>query len=243
MNKLSPEEITHRIKLLLEDKEWQMLHMKFVIGGVLSENQFWVPRKKLLHNTKTKQQVGFKSDMCFKVKLSYDTQSNEVTFNMTVEMTDNEFLTKYSNAQDIQSNNNNNIAAIAAEVAEDEYLEVFLKQDAILASETRKKIRKVDPTLNMEADERDDFTNFHRKDVVEAQYELFKRSFLQDINRHSEVVLEGGIVDVEKVDTIRSIAEVLSRSKCVERVYMITRIDEMEDLQAPRHPQVAPLCI
>ncbi|CAI9280009.1 unnamed protein product [Lactuca saligna] len=38
-------------------------------------------------------------------------------------------------------------------------LAVFLRQDAILATETKHKIRKVDPTLDMEAAEGDNYTH------------------------------------------------------------------------------------
>ncbi|KVH99257.1 BSD-like protein [Cynara cardunculus var. scolymus] len=284
---LSSAEMERRIKLLQEDSELQKLHKQFVIGGVLSETEFWATRKKLLDvsaSRKAKQRVGLKSDMIFNVKPSSDGQSNRVTFNLTPEMihqifaekpavrqaylnfvpnkmTEKDFWTKYWRAQYLHSTKN--IVAAAAEAAEDEELAVFLKQDAILASETRQKIRKVDPTLDMEADEGDDYTHIpghglateSTKDEMEAQYEPYKRSFLQDINRHAAVVLEGRTVDVETGDT-RSVAEALASSKRIElakeasdgnvyqeRLDRITRMAEIEDLQAPRDPPVAPLCI
>ncbi|KAJ9568053.1 hypothetical protein OSB04_004019 [Centaurea solstitialis] len=284
---LSSAEMERRIKLLQEDSELQKLHKQFVIGGVLSETEFWATRKKLLDvnaSRKAKQRVGLKSDMIFNVKPSSDGQSNRVTFNLTPEMihqifaekpavrqaylnfvpnkmTEKDFWTKYWRAQYLHSTKN--IVAAAAEAAEDEELAVFLKQDAILASETRQKIRKVDPTLDMEADEGDDYTHIPghglaietTKDEMEAQYEPYKRSFLQDINRHAAVVLEGRTVDVETGDT-RSVAEALASSKRIElakeasdgnvhqeRLDRITRMAEIEDLQAPRDPPVAPLCI
>lgn len=284
---LSSAEMERRIKLLQEDSELQKLHKQFVIGGVLSETEFWATRKKLLDvnaSRKAKQRVGLKSDMIFNVKPSSDGQSNRVTFNLTPEMihqifaekpavrqaylnfvpnkmTEKDFWTKYWRAQYLHSTKN--IVAAAAEAAEDEELAVFLKQDAILASEIRQKIRKVDPTLDMEADEGDDYTHIPghglatevSKDEMEAQYEPYKRSFLQDINRHAAVVLEGRTVDVETGDT-RSVAEALASSKRIElakeasdgtvhqeRLDRITRMAEIEDLQAPRDPPVAPLCI
>lgn len=284
---LSSAEMDRRIKLLQEDSELQKLHKQFVMGKVLSETEFWATRKKLLDansSRRAKQRVGLKSDMTFNVKPASDGQSNRVTFNLTPEMihqifaekpavrqaylnfvprkmTEKEFWTKYWKAQFIHSNKN--IVAAAAEAAEDEDLAVFLKQDAILANEARHKIRKVDPTLDMEADEGDDYTHIpghglateSSKDELEAQYEPFKRSFLQDINRHAAVVLEGRTVDVETVDT-RSVAEALASSKSVElakeasdgnvhqeRLDRITRMTEIEDLQTPRDPPVAPLCI
>lgn len=286
---LSSAEMERRIKLLQEDSELQKLHKQFVMGGVLSETEFWATRKKLLDvNTsrKVKQRVGLKSDMIFNVKPSSDGQSNRVTFNLTPEMihqifaekpavrqaylnfvpnkmSEKDFWTKYWRAQYLHSTKN--IVAAAAEAAEDEELAVFLRQDAILASESRQKIRKVDPTLDMEADEGDDYTHIpghglateSGKDELEAQYEPFRRSFLQDINRHAAVVLEGRTIDVETGDT-RSVAEALATSKRVElakegssennnvhqeRLDRITRMAEIEDLQAPRDPPVAPLSI
>lgn len=115
----------------------------------------------------------------------------------------------------------------------------------------------------MEADEGDDYTHIpghglaveNTKDELEAQYEPFKRSFMQDINRHAAVVLEGRTIDVETADT-RTVAEALASSKRVElakeasngnvqqeRLDRISRMSEIEDLQAPREPPVAPLCI
>nr|KAJ0186218.1 hypothetical protein LSAT_V11C900468130 [Lactuca sativa] len=290
---LSSAEMERRIKLLQEDSELQKLHKQFVIRGVLSETEFWATRKKLLdvNNTsssrKAKQKVGLKSDMIFNVKPSSDGQSNKVTFNLTPEMihqifaekpavrqaylnfvpnkmTEKDFWTKYWRAQYLHSTRN--IVAAAAEAAEDEELAVFLRQDAILASEIKHKIRKVDPTLDMEADEGDDYTHIpghglateSGNDELEAQYEPFKRSFLQDINRHAAVVLEGRTVDFETEGDTRSVAQAIATCKRVElakeassdgnlvhqeRLDRITRMAEIEDLQAPRDPPVAPLSI
>ncbi|KAI7734797.1 hypothetical protein M8C21_005463 [Ambrosia artemisiifolia] len=283
---LSSAEMMRRMKLLQEDSVLQKFHKQFVSGDVLSETEFWATRKKLLDanaSIKSKQMVGLKGEMIYNVKPSSDGQSNRVTFNLTPEMiyqifaekpavrqayldsvpnkmTEKEFWTKYWRAQYLHSTKN--IVAAAAEAAEDEELAVFLKQDDILASETRHKIRKVDPTLDMEADEGDDYThipghglaNENSKDELEAQYEPLKRSFLQDVNRHAAVVLEGRTIDVEAGDT-RSVAEALARSKLKlakeasdgnahpEWLERITRMAEIEDLQAPRDPPVAPLCI
>ncbi|KAL4566938.1 hypothetical protein LXL04_031064 [Taraxacum kok-saghyz] len=282
---LSSAEMDRRIKLLQEDSELQKLHKQFVMGSVLSETEFWATRKKLLDvkdSRKAKQRVGLKSDMIFNVKPSSDGQSNRVTFNLTPEMihqifaekpavrqaylsfvpnkmTEKDFWTKYWRAQYLHSTRN--IVAAAAEAAEDEELAVFLKQDPILATEIRHKIRKVDPTLDMEADEGDDYTHIpghglgteSSKDELEAQYEPFKRSFLQDINRHAAVVLEGTSVDVETAGDTRCVAEALAASKRVELAKEASdinahqgrssRMAEIEDLQAPHDPPLAPLSI
>ncbi|KAK2982292.1 hypothetical protein RJ640_004937, partial [Escallonia rubra] len=284
---LSTAEMERRIKLLQEDSELQKLHKQFVIGDILSETEFWATRMKLLDDKasrKPKQRVGLKSDMIFNVKPSSDGQSNRVTFNLTpeiihqifaekpavrqaylnfvpIKMTEKDFWTKYWRAEYLHSTKN--IVAAAAEAAEDEELAVFLKQDDILVNEARRKIRRVDPTLDMEADEGDDYTHLPdhglprdgSKDVMDSQYEQYRRSFLQDLNRHAAVVLEGRAIDVELGDT-RSVAEALARSKQVElaneasdgnvnqeRLDRISRMAEIEDLQAPRDHPVAPLSI
>ncbi|KAK1399171.1 putative RNA polymerase II transcription factor B subunit 1-1 [Heracleum sosnowskyi] len=284
---LSTAEMDRRIKLLQVDSELQKLHKEFVMGGVLTEAEFWATRKKLLDDkisSKSKQRVGLKSDMIFNVKPSSDGQSNRVKYSLTPEiihqifaekpavrraylnlvpkkMTEKDFWGKYWRAEYLHSTKN--IVAAAAEAAEDEELAVFLKQDDILANEARRKIRRVDPTLDMEADEGDDYTHLPdhglsrdvSKDLTDSQYDLYKRSFLQDLNRHAAVVLEGRSVDVELGDT-RSVAEALTRLKQVEsakeasnthmeqgRSDLISRMAELEDLQGPRDHPVAPLSI
>jgi transcription initiation factor TFIIH subunit 1 len=72
-------------------------------------------------------------------------------------MTEKDFWTKYFRAEYLYSTKNTAVAA--AEAAEDEELAVFLKPDEILAQEARQKMRRVDPTLDMDADEGDDYTH------------------------------------------------------------------------------------
>ncbi|CAK9152209.1 unnamed protein product [Ilex paraguariensis] len=160
---LSHAEMERRIRLLQEDSELQKLHKQLVIGGVLSEAEFWATRKKLLDENasrKSKQQVGLRNDM-FHVKPSSDGSSNKVTFNLTPEiihqifaekpavrqtflnfvpskMTEKEFWTKYSRAEYLHSTKN--VVVAAAEAAEDDELAVFLKQDDMAASEARRKV-------------------------------------------------------------------------------------------------------
>ncbi|KAI5674639.1 hypothetical protein M9H77_15003 [Catharanthus roseus] len=283
---LSTAEMEWRIKLLQENSDLQKLHKDFVIQGILSEAEFWATRKKLLEQNGTrrpKQRVALKNDMLSTKPLS-DGQSNRVTFNFTSEiihqifaekpavrqaylkfvpnkMTEKEFWTKYSRAEYLHSTRN--VVAAAAEAAEDEELAVFLKQDDMLANEARRKIRRVDPTLDMEADEGDDYIHIQdhglsrgdSKDVLEPQYEPYRRSFSQNLNQHGAVVLQGRIIDVELGDT-RTVAEALTRKKQAElakelsdvslekeRLERTSRMAEIEDLQAPRDPPVAPLSI
>ncbi|KAL3355685.1 hypothetical protein AABB24_016722 [Solanum stoloniferum] len=283
---LSATEMGRRIKLLQENSELQKLHRQLVIGGILSEAEFWAAKKKLLEqseNKKPKQRVALKNDM-WSVKPLSDGQTNRVTFNLTPEvihqifaekpavrqaylkfvpgkMSEKEFWTKYSRAEYLHSTKN--IVAAAAEAAEDEELAVFLKQDDMLVSEARRKIRRVDPTLDMEADEGDDYMHLpdhglpqgETKEILEPQYEPFKRSFSQYLNQHAAVVLRGRLIDVELGDT-RSVAEAFTRTYQAEqatevsdenayreRVKKVSRVAEIEDLQGPRDPPVALLSI
>ncbi|KAH7843608.1 hypothetical protein Vadar_018747 [Vaccinium darrowii] len=284
---LSTKEMERRIKLLQEDSELQKLHKQFVLGGVLTEAEFWATRKKLLDgdiSRVTRQRAGFKSAMLADVKPSADGRSNRVTFNLTPEiihqifaekpavhraflkfvpnkMTEKDFWTKYCRAEYLHSTKN--AVAAAAEAAEDEELAVFLKHDDVWATEARHKIRRVDPTLDMEADEGDDYIHLPdhgmsrdgSNDAIDSQYEEYRRSLSQVLNRHGAVVLEGRSIDVELGDT-RSVAEALARSKQVElangasdgivnqeRLERISQLAEIEDLQAPRDPPLAPLFI
>ncbi|KAH9804450.1 General transcription and DNA repair factor IIH subunit TFB1-1 [Citrus sinensis] len=209
-------------------------------------------------------------------------QTNKVTFSLTPEiilqifaekpavhraflnfvpnkMTEMEFWTKYCRAEYLSRTKNYH--AVVAEAAEDEELAVFLKEDDILANEVRKKIRRVDPTLDMEADEGDDYTHLPdhgifrdgTKESNELQSEHYRRTLLQDLNRHAAVVLEGRTIDVEREDSTRALAEALARSKRgnegadnnanEERLDRTPRVAEIEDLQAPHCLPLAPLSI
>ncbi|CAN7122903.1 unnamed protein product [Brassica rapa subsp. narinosa] len=284
---LSIADLELRFKVLRENIELQRLHKEFVETKVLTEDEFWATRKKLLGKDsirKSKQQVGLKSMMVSGIKPSTDGRTNRVTFNLTSEiifqifaekpavrqafinyvpskMTEKDFWTKYFRAEYLYSTKNTAVAA--AEAAEDEELAVFLKPDEILAQEARQKIRRVDPTLDMEADQGDDYTHLMdhgiqrdgTMDVVEPQNGQFRRSLLQDLNRHAAVVLEGRNIDVDSENT-RSVAEALARVKQVskadgettkdanqERLARMSRLAEMEDLQAPQNFPLAPLSI
>ncbi|OMO77394.1 hypothetical protein COLO4_25217 [Corchorus olitorius] len=283
---LSAADLELRIKLLREDSELQKLHKQFVLSGVLTEAEFWATRKKLLDreaSKKTKQRLGFKSAM--PDNKSTDGRTNKVTFSLTPEiilqifaekpavhrafltyvpkkMAEKDFWTKYFKAEYIHSTRNSHAAA--AEAAEDEELAVFLKQDDIVASEARQKIRRVDPTLDMEADEGDDYTHLPDHGIfrdgikempTDSPYEQYRRSIPKEINRHAAVVLEGRVVDVELEDT-KAVAEALARSKqesstkgeangdtSLDRLHRVSRMTEIEDLQGPNHLPLAPLSI
>ncbi|KAL6145173.1 hypothetical protein ACLB2K_055861 [Fragaria x ananassa] len=277
----STAELELRIKLMQEDGELQKLHKQFVGSGVLTESEFWATRKRLLYGDsrkKSKQRVGFKSSMILDIKPVTDGRMNKVTFNLTDEikyqifalkpavhqafinlvpskMTEKDFWNKYFRAEYLHSTKN--VVAAAAEAAEDEELAIFLKEDEILAKETRQKIQQVDPILDMEADQGDDYTHIPdhgifrdgNKDITEQQNEQYSRSLSQDLNRQGTVVLQGRNLDVDPEDP-RSIAEVLMRSRqdpsdsaVHERLDRITWMTEIDDLQESHDHPVAPLCI
>uniref|UniRef100_A0A0D9WW92 BSD domain-containing protein n=1 Tax=Leersia perrieri TaxID=77586 RepID=A0A0D9WW92_9ORYZ len=283
---LSPEEILRRVKLLQEDSELQKLHRKLVKGNILQEEEFWATRKNILDdetNKVSKQRPGFKSAMLADVRPSADGRTNKVTFSLTTEiihqifaekpavhrayldfvpkkMSEKDFWTKYFRAEYLLRTKNT--VAAAAEAAEDEELAIFLKNDDILAKEARLKIKRVDPTLDMEADAGDDYIHLPdhgiirdgSKETIDNDGELARRTLSQDLNRHAAVVLEGRSSDVELTDT-KTVAEALARSKKEpppssisddtnhERLVKVARMTEIEDLQAPQTLPYAPLCI
>ncbi|KAJ0103526.1 hypothetical protein Patl1_03728 [Pistacia atlantica] len=267
---LSAAEMQLRIKLLQEDSELQKLHQQFVGGNILTEAEFWATRKKLLNkdsSMKSKQRVGFKSVMISDIRPLTDGRIfaekpavHRAYLNFVPKkMTEMEFWTKYCRAEYL--NRTKNVHAVAAEAAEDEELAVFLKEDDILAREVRKKIRRVDPTLDIEADEGDDYTHLPdhgilrdgSKEVNESQNEFYRRTLLQDLNRHAAVVLEGRTVDVEREDNTKAVAEALAHSKQgkqgadgnenEDRLERIARVPPIEDLQPPDSLPLAPLSI
>lgn len=283
---LSPMEMEHRIKLLRDDSELQRMHKQFVMTGILTESEFWATRKNLLDDAAikvSKQRTGFKSSMLADIRPLTDGRTNKVTFSLTPEiihqifaekpavhrafldlvpnkMSEKNFWTKYCRAEYLHRTNNS--MAAAAEAAEDEELAVFLKHDDILADEIRHKIRRVDPTLDMDADQADGYIHLldhgilrdGRKEIIDVENELSKRTLSQDLNRHAAVVLEGRTLDVELGDT-RAVAEALARSKKgssvetfdknenQERLEKACRMTEIEDLQGPHRLPYAPLFI
>ncbi|KAL2994785.1 hypothetical protein AAZX31_10G182500 [Glycine max] len=278
---LSPAEMALRIKLLQEDSKLQRLHKELVASGKLTESEFWATKKKLLdqdESRKLKQRIGFKNSLIFDTKPMSDGRINQVKFQLTPEikyqifalkpavhqaflnfvpskMNEVDFWNKYFKAEYLHSTKN--AVAAAAEAAEDEDLAVFLKDDEILEIEARKKVRRVDPTLDMEADQGDDYTHLPdhgifrdgSKDISEAQNSLYKRTLLQDLNRQGAVVLEGKTLDME-MEHPRTVAEILARRKqeCdgvvdEERRNRISKMTPIEDLQAQDNHPYAPLCI
>ncbi|XP_073000617.1 general transcription and DNA repair factor IIH subunit TFB1-1-like isoform X2 [Typha latifolia] len=256
---LSVTEMERRMKLLREDRIYSMM--------ILIKHQSSGQGSKVLCLQMSGQQL----------------MTNKVTFSLTPEiihqifaekpavhraflnlvptkMTEKDFWTKYCRAEYLHRTKNS--VAAAAEAAEDEELAVFLMHDDILANEARNKIRRVDPTLDMEADVGDDYIHLPdhgilrdgSKEIVDTENEIAKRTLSQDINRHAAVVLEGRALDVELGDT-RTVAEALARSKQessaeisdengnLERQIRVSRMTEIEDLQDPINFPYAPLLI
>ncbi|KAL5725238.1 hypothetical protein ACHQM5_008402 [Ranunculus cassubicifolius] len=284
---LSTAEMELRMKLLQENSELQKLHKQLVISGVLTEAEFWATRKQLLavNARKTpKQVVGFKSAMIADVRPVTDGRTNRVTFNLTPEiihqifaekpavhkaylnfvpkkMDEKVFWQKYCRAEYLHKTRN--AAAAAAEAAEDEELAVFLKHDKFAANEARRKLRRVDPTLDMEADVGDDYMHLPdhgilrdgTKENLDTEYNEYKRTLQQNLNRHAAVVLDGRSSDVPLGDT-QTVAQALSRSKQAElatepseetarlaRSQRVSRMAEIDDLQDTNNLPFAPLYI
>uniref|UniRef100_A0A0D9X6V3 Uncharacterized protein n=1 Tax=Leersia perrieri TaxID=77586 RepID=A0A0D9X6V3_9ORYZ len=196
---LSPEEILRRVKLLQEDRSsW--------LENILDDEA----------NKVSKQRPGFKSAMLADVRPSADGRTNKVTFSLTTEIIHQIFAEKPAVHRAIK-----NTVAAAAEAAEDEELAIFLKNDDILAKEARLKIKRVDPTLDMEADAGDDYIHL-------PDHGIIRDGSKEKIDND----------DVELTDT-KTMAEALARSKKVK----VARMTEIEDLQAPQTLPYAPLCI
>lgn len=282
---LSSTEMEFRFNLLREDSELQRLHKQFVMSGILTESEFWSTRKNLLDDSAiklSKQRRGFKSAMA-DIRPLTDGRTNKVTFSLTTEiihqifaekpavhrafldyvpskMSEMDFWTKYCRAEYLHRTKN--YMAAAAEAAEDEELALFLKHDDILADEVRHKLKRVDPTLDLESDQADDYIHLPDhgilrdgiKETLDNDNEFSKRTLAQDLNRHAAVVLEGRTLDVELGDT-RTVAEALARSKKgssfeavsknenQERIEKASRMIEIEDLQSPQPLPYARLCI
>ncbi|RLM60311.1 hypothetical protein C2845_PM14G02850 [Panicum miliaceum] len=242
LEQLSAAEMERRLKLLRENRELQKLHMKFVIGKVLQESEFWATRKNLLDDEAkkaSKQRPGFKSAM-LDVR-PFAVRTNKVIFRPTTEIihqifmeksavhqafldfvpekiSEEDFWSKYFDAEKLRGKIT--AAAAAAVAAEDEVLAVFLKSDDILANEAKFKIKQVDPTLNMEADAGDYYNHLldHRilrdgsKQTVDTDSELAIRTLSQDLNQHAAAVLEGRSQGVKLTDR-KTVAEALARLK------------------------------
>ncbi|KAL3682676.1 hypothetical protein R1sor_000698 [Riccia sorocarpa] len=288
-NQFDRAEMERRLKLLQTDSELQKLHSELVIGErILSEDEFWAARKHMLEEDSSRggrQKTGLKTAMLADVRPITDGRTNKVTFNLTPEiiqqiftekpavhraflqnvptkMSEVEFWTKYCRAEYLYRTKNQ--AAAAAEAADDEDLAVFTREDDIIQNEARKKIKRVDPTLDIAADMADDYTHLPGRGIYrdgnkeEAEYVGGKsRSIMNDINRHAAVVLEGRPLDglsVTGADTaavaqalaIAQQAQVDSEKPEELEVRRLERLRDMtlnDDLQGPQEAPHVPLTI
>ncbi|BBN17383.1 transcription initiation factor TFIIH subunit 1 [Marchantia polymorpha subsp. ruderalis] len=281
-------EMERRLKLLQTDSELQKLHSQLVMGQVLSEAEFWSARKHMLDEDPTrgpKQKTGLKTAMLADVRPLTDGRTNKVTFNLTPEiihqiftekpavhrafllnvptkMSDVDFWTKYCRAEYLYRTKNQ--AAAAAEAADDEDLAVFTAEDDIIQSEARRKIRKVDPSLDMAADVGDDYTHLPghgiyrdgTKEDVEYNTGAKVRSIMNDINRHAAVVLEGrpldGLSGAEDTATVAHALALAQQAQAVsekaedaeqKRLERLRSMTVNEDLMGPQEAPHVPLCI
>ncbi|KAI3849504.1 hypothetical protein MKX03_021490 [Papaver bracteatum] len=229
------------------EKSATTLHKQFVIGGVLVESEFWATRKRSLSVDVSKMS---------KQPLT-NGRTNKVIFSPTLEiiqqifvgkpavrqaflkfvpskMTENDFWTKYCRAEFLHRIKNAELAA-------------FLKQDAILASEARQRIRRVDPTLDMEADEGDDYIHlpdhgiFHdrSKEFIDSEYEQYKRTLAQDVKDMQQTVAEA-LAKSKKADLAAQISDEKANYNCSK---CASRMAAIEDLQTPHNLPFAPLLI
>lgn len=283
---LDPAEMQRRQQLLQSDSHLRRLHHELVISGILKEEDFWATRKELLEgeaSTKKRQRTGIASAMLADVRPVTDGRTNTVTFNLTPEiiaqifaekpavlraflhcvpakMKEKDFWTKYCRAE--YQFTTKNSAAAAAEAADDEDLAIFVNEDTKLTEETRQKIHRVDPTVNMAADDADDYTTTGCHGILrdggkemhdsDANLRPTSRTIFKDINRHAAVVLQGRILDVENADA-RTVATALAAREASQeaidpdeqrkREEKLKQATELNDLQEPTAPAVVPLCI
>ncbi|KAM0882808.1 hypothetical protein ACQ4PT_032052 [Festuca glaucescens] len=260
-------EMEQRMKLLREDSELRKLHKKFVVSSILQESEFWAIRKNLLDdeaNKALKQKPGVKNVMVADVRPSADGQIFAEKPAMHRAFLDyvpkKDFWTKYCRAEYLLRSKSTLRAK--AEAAGDEELAMFLKNDDILAKEAKLKIKRFDPTFDMEVDAGDDYIHLPdhgilcdgTKETADTDIELARRTLSQDLNRHAAVVLEGRSTDIKSADT-KTVAEALARSRkerpfssvaddaSHERLVKMARMTEIEDLQVPRSIPYAPLRI
>lgn len=160
---------------------------------------------------KRKQQVGLTSSLIsHRINPVTDGLTNKVSFKLTPEIihqifaekpavcqafltnvphkiSEKDFWAKFCRAEYLLCTKNVQVAA--AEAADDEELAIFFKQDDILTNEALNKIRKVDATIDLYADQADHGRTRDGNTEYYDHTDLYKRNILQEINRHGAVVL------------------------------------------------------
>uniref|UniRef100_A0A7N2LAT8 BSD domain-containing protein n=1 Tax=Quercus lobata TaxID=97700 RepID=A0A7N2LAT8_QUELO len=210
--------------------------------------------------TKSKQRVGFKSSMILDIKPMTDGRTNKVTFNLTPEikyqifalkpavhraflnhvpnkMTEKDFWTKYFRAEYLHSTKN--AVATAAEAAEDEELAIFLKDDDILANAARRRFDGLIQLLIWKLTKEMITCTSHMSNSRELSCKILTDKAKLFSKEELLITLVCNLnVDVELEDP-RTVAEALAQSRQEsdenakqERLDRISRMTEMEDLQA-----------
>eukprot|EP00271_Cylindrocystis_brebissonii_P008375 TRINITY_DN2258_c0_g1_i1.p1 TRINITY_DN2258_c0_g1~~TRINITY_DN2258_c0_g1_i1.p1 ORF type:complete len:674 (-),score=150.31 TRINITY_DN2258_c0_g1_i1:448-2469(-) len=294
--RLDATEVQQRQDLLQSDGNLRRLHQELVMSGILKEEEFWATRKELLGDDisrkRKRQQTGIASAMLADVRPVTDSSANRVTFNLSPEiiaqifaekppvlraflecvparMSEKEFWTKYCKAEYLLHTKVS--AAAIAEAAEDEDLAMFVKDDdGTTPAQEASKIRRVDPTLNMAADDADDYTSSGSHGILRdgakeagSGFEATKkgsRRIFREINRHAAVVLEGRFLD-DDVSDAQTVAmalaararedanqasghgEAANPEEELRREDRLREATEMDDLLGALPPPVVPLRI
>eukprot|EP00897_Mesotaenium_endlicherianum_P003253 jgi/Mesen1/2956/ME000176S01996 len=288
-DKLDSKEALRRQQILQADPKLRKLFQDLVMGGAITEAEFWAARKHLLEGKgsdkkrKQQQRTGIASAMLADVRGVADGRSNKVTFNLTpaiihqifaekpavqkafldcvpAKMSEKEFWTKYCRAEYLMHTKSEREAREEAEVDED--LALFMAHDAGLEENTRRRIQRVDPTLDVATDDYDDLTSTlgghgvwrdgTDEGPLAGEGSKRKRSVVAELNRHAAVVLEGRFLDDDEGDT-KAVAEFMAArslqaaqddtggddaeaSKArAERARQMTEIDDLEKRKAPAH--------
>ncbi|KAF9605764.1 hypothetical protein IFM89_018430 [Coptis chinensis] len=82
-----------------------------------------------------------------------------------------------------------NVTAVVAAADDDEVIASFFKGDKTLANDSRRKLKRVDPTLDMEVDQGDDYMHRDESEVaIDLECDEYNRS--DNLNSHTTVVLQ-----------------------------------------------------
>ncbi|GBG62047.1 hypothetical protein CBR_g28523 [Chara braunii] len=221
MESINMKEVEQRARILGSDRELANLHAQLVTTGTLTEAEFWQTRKHLLEGNVTgqiQQRRGLPSAMLADVRPSTDGKSNTISFSLTAEiihqifaekpavhkaylanvpdkMSEKDFWTKYCRAEYFHRTR----TAAQHAANEDEDGGLFEGDQEMISEEAKRKLKKVDPTVNVVADEADDYMHSQghgierdgTKEIPEIREKKSSRTIVHQLNRHSSVVLEG----------------------------------------------------
>ncbi|GJP71304.1 hypothetical protein CLOP_g2147 [Closterium sp. NIES-67] len=155
---LDPEELQRRQKLLQADAKLRRLHQDLVMTAALTETEFWAARKS---NTITFNLTPQIIQQIFAEKPAVHRAFMEL---VPARMPEKDFWTKYYRAEFLFRTKN--VAAAEAEAADDEELALFVRDDEQLRVDARRKVQRVDPTLNVLATAGDDYSNLQGHGIL-----------------------------------------------------------------------------